>query len=71
MKEKTYKSINNIIFAAFLMMSAYALIKVYILRSSVPEGMCPVENYRPLMFASIGVGIASFVFSFLKKWLVK
>lgn len=71
MREKTYKLINNILFTAFLAMSAYALTRVYILRSSVPDGMCPVENYRHLLYTAIVFGIVSFIFSFLKKWLVK
>jgi hypothetical protein len=71
MSEKTFKIINNTIFAVFVVLSVYALGRVYILNSSVPEGMCPVINYRPLLFAAIGVGIVAFIFSFLKKWLVK
>lgn len=71
MTEKMFKTINSIIFTGFLILSAYVLIRVYILRSSVPEGMCPVENYSPLFFVAIVLGIVSFIFSFLKKWLVK
>lgn len=71
MTEKAFRIINNIFFAVFVIMSAYALARIYILNSSVPEGMCPVTNYRYLIYIAISIGIVSFVFSFLKKWLVK
>ena len=65
MKEKrTLKILSNILFALGAAMAALALYLIISTRLSLPPGACPIDNNRPLIFASIGVLLISLVFSF-------
>ncbi|WP_461206831.1 hypothetical protein [Clostridium sp. DL1XJH146] len=59
---KKVKFITNIYFLVAILVSAYALLKTYYFdRIGLPEGVCPVDNNRPLMYLSIGLLVTYFI----------
>lgn len=44
---------------------AYGFYKMYKVKSTLPPGVCPIENNRPIMYVAIGFLIASFILSIL------
>ncbi|MCG8502361.1 MAG: hypothetical protein MJB12_18415 [Firmicutes bacterium] len=69
MSKKVYKMINNVLYAVFVLTTLYAFIDMYIIKGAMTAGSCPLDNNRPLLYTAISLGVISFIFSFLKKWL--
>ncbi|NTV89776.1 MAG: hypothetical protein HGA22_05370 [Clostridiales bacterium] len=44
----------------------YALAEIFLLRSKLPAGVCPVTSSKPLLYVSITLCILSFVVSFFE-----
>lgn len=42
----------------------YVMADIYLIRSKLPPGVCPVVKNRPLLYAAIALCIVSFVLSF-------
>lgn len=61
------KKLSNILFILAVGFSAYTLISTYIIRNSLPLGVCPIDSRTELYYISIGLLIASFVLSFFEK----
>lgn len=59
------KKLENIIFYIAIIFSGYTLYKVYMVNKSVPEGMCPVNNYIEYIYISIGLTAIYFIISFI------
>ena len=67
MSRKTISIIGNITFALTIILGAYILISTYLVRRSLPAGVCPIDNNRILLYITIGLGITTFVLSFFDK----
>jgi hypothetical protein len=59
------KKIENIMFYIAIIFSGYTLYKIYMMNKSVPEGMCPVNNYIEYIYISIGLTAVYFIVSFI------
>lgn len=53
MKNKKIFKFTNILFAIGIIFSVGVLIKSYIDKSKLPEGVCPINNNRELLIAAI------------------
>jgi hypothetical protein len=42
----------------------YALAEIYLMKSNLPAGVCPVTAHKSLLYVSIILCVLSFVFSF-------
>jgi hypothetical protein len=56
--------LSNIFLAAAVIVGGYALISIYLLKSALPAGVCPVIKNKPLLYIAIGLCIISFILSF-------
>jgi len=67
MKRKIYShiSLGTLILSAAA--GGYALAKIWIIRASLPAGICPVTTNRPLLYIGIALCLVSFVFSLFDK----
>ena len=67
MKNRIFSYLSN----GFLIIGAaigiYALADIYILKSRLPAGTCPVTSNKPLLYAALALCSISFVLSFFKK----
>ena len=61
--KKVLSLISNILFFVGAGLSVLAIVLTITVRASLPPGVCPIDNNRPLYFAAIAVLIASFVLS--------
>lgn len=66
MKQKIVKYIGNLFFAAGVLTGIYALADIYFIKSSLPSGVCPITNNKPLMFISAALCVISLILSFLE-----
>ena len=66
MKNKilSYLSYGMLIIGAAI--GAYALIDIYLLKSRLPPGVCPVVSHRPLLYGAIALCCVSFILSFFE-----
>ena len=55
------KKISNIFFGITIVFAIYTLSKIYILKSQLPEGVCPAKAYNNLIYLSIGMLVISFI----------
>jgi hypothetical protein len=67
MSRKAISIIGNITFTLTLLLGAYILITTYLVRRSLPVGVCPIDNNRILIYITIGLGITTFLLSFFDK----
>jgi uncharacterized membrane protein YtjA (UPF0391 family) len=58
------KKLSNILFYIALAVSAYTLISTYMVRRSLPEGVCPIDSRSELYYISIALLIISLILSF-------
>jgi len=65
------KIIENILFATGISLGIYALGTTYLRNKSLPPGVCPLENNRGLIYASIALLIFSLVFPYIAKIAAK
>jgi hypothetical protein len=63
--------ISNISLAAAVIIGGYAVVNVYLLKRSLPSGVCPVIRNRLLIYAAIVLCIVSFILSFFDKKVEK
>jgi len=65
MNIKRLKLINNIIFYSATIFAVGVLIKTYIDRARLPEGVCPANTNAVWIYISIGLLVCSFVVNIL------
>ncbi|WP_052447316.1 hypothetical protein [Clostridium polynesiense] len=66
-----FDKISNYLLYIGMLIGAYGFYVIYISRAGLPEGACPIEDNRPIMFVSIGFLIASLIFSFASDYYKK
>ncbi|MBU5292467.1 hypothetical protein FYJ27_02530 [Anaerosalibacter bizertensis] len=59
--KKNLEKISNYIFYTGLLVAVYGLYKIYISRRGLPQGVCPIDDNRPIMYIAIGLFIVSLV----------
>ncbi len=69
--KKVLSLISNILFYLGAGLSALAIVLTITIRASLPPGVCPIDNNRPLYFTAVAVLISSFVLSVLAGRLKK
>lgn len=65
MDRKWIKYAENLLFFSGVGLGLYAIAKIYIIRSGLPEGVCPVTDNRPLMYAAVLLLLLSLVLSLM------
>lgn len=68
---KIINQLSNTFMVLGICLSGYGLYKVYTIRASLPAGVCPIDNNRPILFFAIGALLISLVLSYLADWMVK
>lgn len=68
---KWVKAISNITFVLAIGLSLFLIVNFFILRSSLPPGVCPIKDNRPFMYVAIGLALISFIFSLVEDRLEK
>lgn len=58
--------LGNAIFIAGIALGIYALADIYMIKSRLPEGVCPVTKNRPLIYVSVALCAISIVLSFFE-----
>lgn len=53
MKNKKLLNLSNLLYAIGILFALGVYLKSYIDKSRLPEGMCPIDNNRGLMFVAI------------------
>ena len=51
--------ISQILFYAGAATGVFALIRTWLLNRSLPEGVCPIDTNRPLLYVALGMLAAS------------
>lgn len=51
---KKWFTVSNILYFASVSFALFVMIKTYLDRRNLPEGVCPFDNNRQLMFIAIG-----------------
>lgn len=62
---KLLSLISNILLGIGAALGALALYLSFSLRASLPPGVCPIDNNRPLIYIAIAILIGSFVLSII------
>ncbi|HZJ56802.1 MAG TPA: hypothetical protein VFD89_00995 [Clostridia bacterium] len=65
-KRRLIRLFGNILFILAIGLSLYLLIGLFIVRRSLPPGVCPIDNKRPLMYIAIALALSSFVLTFIE-----
>lgn len=67
MKKKilSYLSYGSLIIGAAI--GLYALVKIYLIRSKLPAGVCPVTSNRPRLYIAFALCCISFLLSFFEQ----
>jgi len=60
---KLLSLISNILLGIGAVLGALSLYLSFSLRASLPPGVCPIDNNRPLIYIAITALLASFVLS--------
>jgi len=63
--------ISNYLMGIGILISLYAGYKIYSTRATLPKGVCPIEDNRPVMYVAIGLLIASIILSFVSDIIKK
>jgi hypothetical protein len=66
-KKNLFKYLGNGALIAGALTGGYALARIYILRASLPPGVCPVVSYKGFLYAGIAFCVLSFVFSIFER----
>jgi hypothetical protein len=61
--QKVLSLISNILLFIGAGLSVLAITLSFTVRASLPPGVCPIDNNRPLYFSAIAILIASFILS--------
>jgi len=59
--------LSNIFLVAAVIIGGYALIDSYLIKRSLPSGVCPVTSNKPLIYIAVGLCIVSLILSFFDK----
>ena len=70
-KHKLFSLISNIMLGIGAVLCVLALYLSFSLRASLPPGVCPIDNNRPLIYIAIAVLLISFVLSLLAERMKK
>ncbi|MGE4283708.1 MAG: hypothetical protein AB7G87_08300 [Clostridia bacterium] len=60
----SYISHTTLIIAVII--GGYAFIDIYLLKSKLPPGVCPITTNRPLLYIAIALCCVSFISSFFE-----
>ena len=60
------KKISNILFILTIGFTLYLLVDFIITRGSLPLGVCPIENKRPLMYIAAALALVSFIIAIVE-----
>lgn len=63
--KKVLSLISNILFYLGAGLSVLAIILTITVRASLPPGVCPIDNNRPLIWTAVAMLIASLILSVL------
>ncbi|NLU35636.1 MAG: hypothetical protein GXX01_01250 [Clostridiales bacterium] len=63
MKRKPINIISNISFVITILLAGFVLVSNILARRSLPPGVCPVADNRPLIFIAIGFALLTFILS--------
>ncbi len=66
MKKKTLLYLSNGALIIGAVIGVYALTDIYLLKSRLPSGVCPITNDRPLLYIGIVLCCISFILSFFE-----
>ena len=58
--------LSNMLLAIAAIIGGYALTDIYLLKKSLPLGVCPVIRNRPLLYTAISLAVLAFILSFIK-----
>lgn len=66
MKKKiiSYLSYGTLIIGSVI--GIFALVNIYIIKSKLPSGICPVTSNKPLIYIAIALCCISFILSFFE-----
>lgn len=59
--KKNLDKISDYIFYTGFLVAAYGFYKIYINRSGLPQGVCPVDDNRPILYVAIGMFLISLI----------
>lgn len=65
------KKFEDILFYITIAFAGFTLYKIYTLNKSVPEGMCPVNNYSQYIYITVGLAVFYFAISLFNKYKSK
>jgi hypothetical protein len=65
--KKLLSYISNAALIAGVAIGIYVFANIYFLKSSLPEGTCPVTSNKPLMYIAIALSVISFILSFFEE----
>lgn len=66
MKRKTISILSTISLVAATLIALYVIVQNWFTSRSLPAGTCPVDSYRALVYAAIGLAVFSFILSFFE-----
>ncbi len=61
------KIISDVSFVLALLISAITIVRTYLIRQSLPPGVCPIESQNGWYYLSIGLLVVSFIISLFDK----
>lgn len=64
-------SISNSIFIIALSIFFYGLYKIYIIKKSLPIGVCPIDDNRPILYLGVFFMILSIIVSYIEDKKIK
>ena len=62
---RIFKLISNILFGMSIFIALYTLYKIYLQRSQLPKGTCPINTYSDLIYLSIILLVISLIVMFI------
>jgi hypothetical protein len=62
------KKFEDILFYITIAFAGFTIYKIYTLNQSVPDGMCPVNNYSSYIYITVGLAAFYFVVSLFNKY---
>lgn len=66
-RKLTIKNISNYLINIGIVLSVVNLILIYISRSRLPEGVCPIDNNNNFILLSIGISGVGLILSFFDR----
>jgi len=65
------KKFEDLLFYSTIAFAGLTLYRIYTINKSVPEGMCPVNNYSHYIYITVGLAVFYFVISLFNKYKIK